>query len=326
MKDIFKKYLYSKITPEEFEQFSDFVMKEENTEVIYSMMDQELDIPLQNINEPNNQKSVVFQRVIQEILEGEAKSALRKLKIYSAGLRVAAILVVGLIFSSIWFYMQSGKGTGLEQKQTVSIPYGAKTKLTMPDGSTVWLNSGSTLSYADNFLKKREVELKGEAFFDVKKSKIPFEVNTSFGKIRVLGTTFNVLAYPESSFVTTLVHGSVQIDRESNKQRQILEPGQQAELIGGNLVKSEVETELFTSWKDGKMILKREPFPYFMKRLERWFNVKIEYVPNDFKDLWYSGTIESETITEVMEMIGKAAPVHFTFDSKTRVIKVVPLK
>ena len=118
------------------------------------MMDQELDIPLQNINEPNNQKSVVFQRVIQEILEGEAKSALRKLKIYSAGLRVAAILVVGLIFSSIWFYMQSGKGTGLEQKQTVSIPYGAKTKLTMPDGSTVWLNSGSTLSYADNFLKK----------------------------------------------------------------------------------------------------------------------------------------------------------------------------
>ena len=60
--------------------------------------------------------------------------------------------------------------------------------------------------------------------------------------------------------------------------------------------------------------------------MERWFNVKIEYSPEDFKDLWYSGTIENETISEVMDMVGTAAPVKFTFDSKTRIIKVVPRK
>lgn len=324
MKDIFKKYLHSKIAPEEFEQFSDFVMKEENTKVIYELMNPEWDLSLNNNEDPKVQKSQIFQRIIQQILQDDATSALRKVKIYTIGLQIAAILVIGLIFSSVWFYMQSKKTTGFEQLQTVSIPYGAKTKLSMPDGSTVWLNSGSTLSYYNDFSKKREVELKGEAFFEVQKNNIPFEVITNFGKIRVLGTGFNVLAYPESGFVTTLVHGSVQIENKRSTQCQMLEPGQQLELVGDNLIKSNVETELFTSWKDGKMIFKREPFAGLMIRLERWFNVKIEYSPDDFKDLWYSGTIENETITEVMDMIGIAAPVQFTYNSQTRVIKVVP--
>lgn len=326
MNDIFKKYLHSKITPDEFEQFSDFVMKEENTRTIYDMMAPEWNLSLQADVEANAGKATVFQQVLHQILQDEAKSAIRKAKIYWMSLRVAAILILGLVFSSLWFYMQSNKATDYQQMQTVSIPYGAKTKLAMPDGSTVWLNSGTTLSYSGDFSKKREVVLKGEAFFEVRKSKVPFEVNTIYGKIRVLGTGFNVLAYPESGFVTTLVHGSVQVDIEKSRQQKILEPGEQVELVGDNLVKSKVEPALFTSWKDGKMIFKREPFNNLMKRLERWFNVKIEYSPDDFKDLWYSGTIENETITEVMDMVGTAAPVQFTFNSKTRVIKVVPRK
>jgi len=118
-----------------------------------------------------------------------------------------------------------------------------------------------------------------------------------------LETAFNVLAYSEAGFVTTLVNGSLEIYSEKSKQIQILIPGEQAELIGDNFVKSKVETELFSSWKDGKMIFKCEPFSSLMKRLERWFNVRIEYSPEDFKDLWYSGTIENETITEVMDMV-----------------------
>lgn len=326
MKDIFKKYLHSKITSEEFEQFSDFVMKDENTEAVYEMITPELEFSLQNTDESITPKSLVFQFIIQQILHDEVNIAKRKVKIYLIILRVAAVLVFGLIFSSILFYAQSNNETVNEQIQTVSIPYGAKTKLIMPDGSTVWLNSGSTLTYSGDFSKKRKVVLNGEAFFDVQKSKIPFEVNTSYGKISVLGTAFNVLAYPESGFVTTLIRGSVEIDRKESNQRQIMEPGQQVELVENKLIKSKVETELFTSWKDGKMIFKREPFSSLMKRLERWFNVKIEFVPDDFKDLWYSGSIENETITEVMDMVGTAAPVQFTFNSKTRIIRVVTRK
>ena len=326
MRDIFKKYLHSVINPEEFERFSDFVVGKENTDAVYQMMKPEWDKSMETETGSDAERSPVFQQIIQHILRDEASNALRRVKIYSIGLRVAAVLVLGLLFSSVWFYMESRSASESVPLQTVSIPYGAKTQLLMPDGSTVWLNSGSTLSYSGDFSKKRQVLLKGEAFFEVKKSDIPFDVNTSYGKIRVLGTAFNVLAYPETGFVTTLVRGSVKISSERNNQSQILVSGEQAGLVNDNLVKSKVETELFTSWKDGKMIFRREPFPNLMKRLERWFNVKIVYLPEDFKDLWYTGAIENETITEVMEMVGTAAPVQFTFDSKTRVIKVIPRK
>jgi ferric-dicitrate binding protein FerR (iron transport regulator) len=325
MKDLFRKYLHSVINPEEFERFSDFIKEKENTHTTYQLMEPEWHKFMEADAEPNIEKSYILQKIIRQISQDEVNSALRKVKVYSLSLRVAALLVLGLLISSIWFYTQSHHMTGADQMQTVSIPYGAKTQLVMPDGSTVWLNSGSTLSYSGNFSRKRQVILNGEAFFDVQKSTIPFEVNTNYGKISVLGTAFNVLAYPESGFVTTLVRGSVQIDIERNKQKQVLGTGEQVELIGNELVKTKVDTELFTSWKDGKMILRREPFPSMMKRLERWFNVKIDYSPDDFKGLWYSGTIEMETITEVMDMVSTAALVRYSFDSKTRVIKIIPI-
>jgi len=154
MKDIFKKYLYSKITHAEFEQLSDFIMKEENTKTVYEMMNPEWNLSLHTVDESDVPKSHIFEWIIQQILQDEARNALRKVRIYSISLRVAAVLVFGLIFSSIWFYMQSNKVSGFEQTQTVSIPYGAKKKLALPDGSIVWLNSGTTMSYSGNFLKK----------------------------------------------------------------------------------------------------------------------------------------------------------------------------
>jgi ferric-dicitrate binding protein FerR (iron transport regulator) len=326
MKDLFRKYMHSVINPEEFQRFSVFVIKKENTNAVYQMMDPDWDKSMGEGAVTGTPKPHLFQQVIQQLLRDEANNALRKVKIYSIGLRVAAVLVLGLLFSSAWFYMQSRGTANFEQMQTVSIPYGAKTHFVMPDGSTVWLNSGSTLSYSGDFSKKRRVVLEGEAFFDVRESKTPFEVNTRYGKVRVLGTAFNVLAYPAGGFVTTLVRGSVQIDGERNEQQEILAPGEQVELVGNDLVKTKVDTELFTSWKDGKMVLRRESFPNLMKRLERWFNVKIDYSPDDFEGLWYSGTIEMETLTEVMDMVSTAAPIQFTFNNKTRVIKIVPQK
>jgi len=320
MKDLFKKYLHSLSTPANFDEFAEFVRKEENTNAIYALMKPEWDESLQNNEDLMNPKPEVFHRILNRISNQEITEARRNVKIYSFWLKIAAVLVVTLLMSSIWFYEQSQTQYAYQQEQTVRIPYGATTQFSMPDGSMVWLNSGSTLTFSSDFSKKREVYLKGEAFFDVQKKKIPFSVNTDYGQVNVLGTAFNVQAFSQSEFAITLVRGSVQVN--SKNQQSILSPGEQARLVNNQLAKAEVGTELYTSWKDGKLIFKRESFPSLMERLERWFNVRIEYSPNDFNDLWYSGTIESETITEVMEMISMAAPVKFSFDSKTRVIKV----
>lgn len=320
MKDIFKKYLHSLTSPSEFEEFSEFVQKEENTDAVFTLMKPEWDQSLQNDQELVSPKADVLHRILNQISLQEVSIARKQVRLYSLWLKVAAILVIALLFSSIWFYSRTSSPNTFGQEQTVRIPYGAKTQFSMPDGSMVWLNSGSTLTFSGDFSQKREVYLKGEAFFDVQKKKVPFVVNTDYGQVNVLGTAFNVQAYSKNDFAITLVRGLVQITR--NRQQETLIPGEQARLENNLLVKSEVGTELYTSWKDGKLIFKREPFPSLMTRLERWFNVKIEYTPSDFNDLWYSGTIENETITEVMEMIGTAAPVKFSFDSKNRIIKV----
>jgi Fe2+-dicitrate sensor, membrane component len=320
MRDLFKKYLHSLSNPADFDEFAQFVEDTKNNEAIYDLIKPEWDESLKIDAGLTNPKREVLLLILNRISNEELIKVKQSAKIYSFWLKTVAILVISLAISSLWLYKQSKPLSAYHQEQVIKVPFGAKTQFSMPDGSTVWLNSGSALTFSSDFSAKREVYLKGEAFFDIQKKKIPFSVNTDYGQVNVLGTAFNVQAYSKKEFAITLVRGSVLV--KSDKQQATLVPGEQARLIDAQLEKAVVGTELYTSWKDGKLIFKREPFPSLMERLERWFNVRIEYSPNDFNGLWYSGTIENETITEVMEMISMAAPVKFSFDSKARVIKV----
>jgi len=256
--------------------------------------------------QPDNQDTVssnplLYQKIQLAILQDENTVAVKRLKLYAFATRVAAVLAIGLLFTGVWFFTQQNSFSDSGFLQTVSIPLGAQTQLQLPDGSSVWLNSGSTLTYSDDFSKKRQVELKGEAFFDIVKSKAPFKVNTSSGVVE---------------------GGIVNVTDNGQKQRLMLNPGEQVCLEQDKLVKNTVNTELFTSWKDGKLIFSREPFPAMIKRLERWFNIEIEHPGYDFGSLWFSGTVEGETLTEVMDMICKAAPVVYSYNSKDRKVKI----
>ena len=137
------------------------------------------------------------------------------------------------------------------------------------------------------------------------------------------GTSFNVKAYAdEEYFEVTLVEGSVGIRQAKTKQSLRLKPGQHAYLDDNQLKIKNTDTKYYTSWKEGKMIFYREPFPDFIRKLERWYNIKIEYVDPKLDELWYSGTIEMETVSEVMDLISKAASIEYQYNSKTRVFKL----
>jgi ferric-dicitrate binding protein FerR (iron transport regulator) len=191
----------------------------------------------------------------------------------------------------------------------------------LPDGSQVWLNSGSTLKFSNDFLKNRDVELEGEAFFDVVKTKVPFQIHTDYGVVKVLGTAFNVDAYPDEGFSATLERGVIEF-LSNNEEKKILKPGDQVRVVGNDITLEKVDTQIFTSWRDGRLIFTREPFPAMIKKLERWYNVNIQYSASDFEGLWFSGTVEGESITEVMEMVCKSAPVKYTYNSRTRTIQI----
>jgi len=237
---------------------------------------------------------------------------------------IAAAFIAGALLTAVivtQYFPQSGT---VAQIQNIVTPYGAKTNIQLPDSSIVWLNSGSALSFPSRFGKNRPVTLTGEAFFEVVKSEKPFVVSTSRGDVEVQGTSFNVKAFANENFQATLVSGSVKVKADNTGDEVTLRPGQQAVIRGNKINVEPVETDLFTSWKEGKLIFRDEHLPSVAKRLERWYNVKIE-LTNDkrLSEISYTGTLEMESFSEVLQLLKVTAPIDYTYNEKTRTIKIM---
>ena len=322
MNILFKKYYHSVLRPDEFSETTEFIKDKKNDKVIKSLMKAYLKNELDNPDIELRKNPELFTRIKEAISKERQLASAKKIRLYTWGLRVAAILIAALLVSNI-FFSQKINDNFAAQLQTITTPYGAKTKYILPDSSIVWLNSGSTFSYSLRFGKTRSVNLVGEAFFEVVKGSKPFIVNTEYGNVEVKGTSFNVKAYTDDNdFETTLIEGIVAFSVKDSENEVTLKPGEQIEKTENGYVIKPVETKYFTSWKEGKLLFNREPFPSFTKKLERWYNVKIEYNNPKLDELWYTGTIEMESISEVMEMISKAAPVTYHFDNKTRIFTI----
>lgn len=246
-----------------------------------------------------------------------------KRQFYIRGIAVAAAFILGVISTiAISNYILRDNNKKITQ-QNIYVPYGAKTKITLPDSSLVWLNSGSSFSYPSEFGETRSVQLTGEAFLEVKKRKIPFVVSTSFGDVEVKGTAFNVHAFPNESFRTTLERGSVIVRNEDNKDLVVLRPGEQAYFEKEQLKVKPVETDLFTSWKEGKLIFRKEYLPVVAKRLERWYNVKIKLDDDKrLNEIWFNGTLEMESFSEVLNLLKITSPIDYSYDKKRRTITI----
>jgi ferric-dicitrate binding protein FerR (iron transport regulator) len=143
--------------------------------------------------------------------------------------------------------------------------------------------------------------------------------------VEVTGTSFNVKSLPaEKEFEATVEEGTVNVSSSLLPRQASLKPGQQARLMNGKWEITKVETDLFTSWKDGKIIFRREYLPVVAKRLERWYNVKIELDDDPrLQEIYYTGTIEMESFSEVLELLKITASVNYTFNDKTRVIRLI---
>nr|WP_321358587.1 FecR domain-containing protein [uncultured Draconibacterium sp.] len=187
--------------------------------------------------------------------------------------------------------------------------------LVLADGTKVWLNASSAIKYPVSFTGDiRKVYLTGEAYFEVAHDKTkPFIVSTSEMDVEVLGTTFNVMAYPEDQTVeTTLVTGQVKI--RTGKNKLLLEPGMQATLDKGTrlLDKSEANTDLITSWIFGKYIFEYESLEGVMSKLSRWYDIDVSFANIKKKNIHFSGTLfKYHDINETLHIIELTTNVKF---------------
>ncbi len=316
MRSLFEKYSKGICTPEEYEQVLRFIQNQKNDTHLDKLLTDNWEQILKNAPslKPDNHllDSIHHQIALKE------QNSKPVIRMYRRLLSAAAILILGIVIGSLFF--NQSQQTQMTT-QNMSTPYGGKTQFNLPDGSSVWLNSGSTIHFPGRFGNERVVELNGEAYFVVEKQRSPFIVKTSYGQVEVLGTEFNVKAYDEEAFVTTLEKGSVVFTSNQGK-KVTLQPGSQVVFDSNNLTTARVETEIFTSWKDGKLIFRNEPLQNIITRLERWYNVDVELKDNKLKDLKFNGTIEMETFSEVLELIKVTTAIEYSFDRNTRILSI----
>ena len=197
----------------------------------------------------------------------------------------------------------------------LDIPRGGEFCLTLSDGTRVWLNSETSIQYPVVFgTKERRVFIQGEAYFEVAKdAKKPFTVQFMSSSVTVLGTSFNIRAYPEEKrSQTTLAEGSVRI--YSPGSSMLLKPGEQAEVsaLSGEMVKQEVEVKNFTSWKDGRFVFEQQPLEDIMRTLERWYDIRVIFKDEGAKRISLSGNLKRYgDFSQVMKMLQMTGDVRF---------------
>jgi ferric-dicitrate binding protein FerR (iron transport regulator) len=230
--------------------------------------------------------------------------------------KIAAILIIPLILSFLAiFYFQSKTVTTETAFAEIQCPLGVRTKFTLPDGTTGFLNSGSTLEYPVQFSNDRKVKLTGEAFFDVHHdAEHPFIVNTANLSTKVLGTQFNVIAYgTENSEEIILEQGSVEIYSKQGEKLATLQPDQRLALNTATrqYKTNRVEAEQYVSWTEGKLVFRNESMQLVADRLGRWYNVEFEIEDEELLNYAFRATFIDEQLEEVLKLLARTAPLKY---------------
>lgn len=216
-------------------------------------------------------------------------------------------------------YEVKGDSNELSKLNTLSTAKGETYKIRLPDGSYVWLNSESSLTYSSRLIEngKRMVKLRGEGYFEVAKDKsYPFVVATDKQNVEVLGTQFNINSYHDEAVeTTTLIEGSVSIT--AGKLKQVIKPGQQAVNNGNELKVNEVSPENVIDWKDGDFNLDELDFRIAMRKIARWYNVDVIYAASVPKNIKSGGWISrNRTLSAVLRHIESSDQVHFKVEGR----------
>ena len=293
-------------------------------------------------NKIGNEKQVVLQPV--------ASGKVRRMPLRLAGIAAIGLIVVG----SIWLWNTLVAPAPLP-KNIVSTKNGSKSKIEMPDGTQVWLNAGSRIEYDGNYDKdKREITLTGEAYFDVvHNEKKPFIIHTRAMNVKVLGTVFNVKAYPGDGITeASLIRGSIEVTFPGRPdEKLILRPNDKIAVTNKTSKAEETQqpaahkmqekpdimvakinyqpsdsTIIETSWVKNKLIFRSKPFAELAQDMERWFNVNIQIRDKTLLDKKFTGTFSNEGITGALDALSLTYTFQYTFDKSNNTVVIYSKK
>lgn len=213
------------------------------------------------------------------------------------------------------------KAKGLKGTNSIETPRGGKYEVLLPDGTHVWLNAASALTYNLDFSHQRKVQLQGEAYFEVAKKKVPFTVRHGMQEIQVLGTHFNVNAYQDESYSeTTLLEGQIALRSLQGKDEKtiLMRPNFKVttDHHSGLSKQSIADIESVMAWKNGDFLFEDQELASILRVIARWYDVKVDY--NSLPRTRYTLQLSKQVrLSDVLKMLEKTGPVKFQFEQNT---------
>ncbi|MBB2949984.1 FecR family protein [Sphingobacterium sp. JUb56] len=236
------------------------------------------------------------------------------------------LMIIDSSFNINKKHSQAGSFVGIPSHFSVVTPKGKKYALQLPDGSKVWMSVDTRIAY-DEFDSLRSLTLSGEAYFEVAKRTFknengtsglkPFIVKTKGMHVEVLGTHFNVSAYPDAKIQrTTLMEGKVKVSNE--KHVCVLLPGEEARLQDGKIVRKEIDTDQNVAWKDGYFIFNEDKLSDILVEVSKWYNVDIVYLDEEVKEEQYEGMLSRNSqLIDIISVLEGTNEVTFKFKKRT---------
>jgi transmembrane sensor len=236
--------------------------------------------------------------------------------------KIAAVLLIPLLFGNLLYFVIRANSHIATQEPIYNelfAVFGTRSAIKLSDGTSVWLNSGSSIKYPEKFIgNRRTVFLKGEAYFEVESDlKKPFIVETSLLRVKATGTKFNVLGYASADAEeVTLVSGKVEVSLTDDKKilkSYKLDMNQHFSFnkaSGTNSIVVE-DTYKYISWKDGKLVFRNEPLELVVKKISQVFNIDIEIKGDEILNYHYRATFQDESLAEILKLLKMSSPIDY---------------
>lgn len=317
LRELLHKYFHGKLTKKELTDFRSVV-----NEMSDEMFKKELDFIWNNENDVIPMDTLTKNNILQSVHNIIDHKAIVVKRVFNWW-KIAAIIMMPILLINISLLFMDNKEEYVAnvQEYTVLSGKGQKNQILLPDGTHIWLNSESEISYTSNFNQSnRSIKLKGEAFFDVKKNEyLPFNVEVDSINIQVLGTAFNVSAYADDPNIkVSLERGKVEVRmHDDNSFLATLNPNEQATIDKKSIVTTITNCEAYTEsiWRQNVLKINNIYTDEMIKKLERWYGVHIN-VQNMPVSKRYGLTIKEESLREMLELINSITPIIYRIEGE----------
>ena len=253
--------------------------------------------------------------IIQISELGKQHRPLRRiLRIY---MKIAAILLLPVLIAGAVLFSFSGRSENKTMAAgydaTIYAPMGSRVSFNLPDGTSGMLNSGSYLNYSFSRSGLRQASLSGEAWFEVKSDpENPFLISAGKSSVKVTGTRFNLSAYPAENYVELVLdEGRIEFRDTCSGELIVLNPSERVVSQNGDIRKSSVDPQKYNAWTDGRLVFKNDPMAEVVRRIERWYNVKINIADEELEKYSFRATFQDDSVEEVLKFLSLTSPIGY---------------